>query len=178
MARKTRYVLLGLLTEGPISGYEMNKLIKIRFRFFWDESYGQIYPELKYMEHEGLITSTVATESRQKRTFSLTEKGYHALVEYLKAPVEKESVRLELLIKMYFSKHIPNHVTVDHLMTFRDSHLKDLALLNQFQTELTSIPDPHGNHQDILKVINFGIKSNQAYITWCDETLKSMEKSK
>ena len=47
--KKTRYVLLGLLQEEELSGYEMKKIIDIRMSFFWQESFGQIYPELSKM---------------------------------------------------------------------------------------------------------------------------------
>ena len=42
--RKTRYVILGLLLEGSLSGYDIKKIIDTRFSFFWSESYGQLYP--------------------------------------------------------------------------------------------------------------------------------------
>jgi DNA-binding PadR family transcriptional regulator len=38
--KKTRYVLLGLLQEEELSGYEMKKAIDIRMSFFWQESFG------------------------------------------------------------------------------------------------------------------------------------------
>ena len=45
--RQTDYVILGLLAERPLSGYQIKKIIDIRFQFFWSESFGQIFPALK-----------------------------------------------------------------------------------------------------------------------------------
>lgn len=54
---KTKFVILGLLSEGDLTGYEIKKIIDIRFSFFWNESYGQLYPELKNLEQDDLIHS-------------------------------------------------------------------------------------------------------------------------
>ncbi|MCK7479112.1 MAG: PadR family transcriptional regulator [Candidatus Moduliflexus flocculans] len=64
MANNTKYVILGLLTEAPLSGYEIKKLVDIRFRFFWSESYGQIYPELKRLTAMGLIDESLSSDAR------------------------------------------------------------------------------------------------------------------
>lgn len=93
MSTKTRYVLLGLLTEGPLTGYQLKKLIDVRFRFFWNESFGQIYPELKRLEHEHLISSQSEVIANSKRTYALSALGYQTLQVWLQQPVETESYR-------------------------------------------------------------------------------------
>ena len=52
---KTAYVILGMLTLGRRTGYEIKALVDVSTRFFWAASYGQIYPELKRLEAAGLI---------------------------------------------------------------------------------------------------------------------------
>ena len=48
-------VVLGLLADGPRSGYDIKAIVDRSTRFFWAASYGQIYPELRRLEAEGLI---------------------------------------------------------------------------------------------------------------------------
>ncbi|MCK7487704.1 MAG: hypothetical protein MZU97_21045 [Bacillus subtilis] len=93
----------------------------------------------------------------------------------MSSPTETESVRLELLLKVYFAKYAPKDVIAAHIKSFRESHSLDLTVLKAFQSELESIPDPDGNHGDILSVIRFGIKTNEAYMAWCEETIRAME---
>ncbi len=50
-------VLLGLLTIEPMSGYDLGQLIRISVGHFWRESYGQIYPNLKKLASDGLVTA-------------------------------------------------------------------------------------------------------------------------
>ena len=48
-------VVLGLLAHGPRSGYDIKAAVDRSTRFFWAASYGQIYPELRRLEREGLV---------------------------------------------------------------------------------------------------------------------------
>lgn len=178
MASKTRYVLLGLLQEQPLTGYEMKQRIDIRFRFFWNESFGQIYPELKSMETDGLIQSMEFEHARKAKRYSITDLGVIELRHWLTSPNEKESIRIELLLKVYFAKYAPKDIIASQVRQFKESHQADLSILKMFQQELTHIPDPDGNHQDILRVIEFGVKTNEAYLSWCEDTIDYLEDAK
>jgi DNA-binding PadR family transcriptional regulator len=50
-------VLLGLLTIEPMSGYDLGQNIRTSVGYMWNESYGQIYPNLKKLAVEGLVTA-------------------------------------------------------------------------------------------------------------------------
>src|SRR5271157_2159190 len=115
---KTRFVILGLLSETPMSGYDIKKIIEMRFSFFWSESYGQIYPELKKLEEEGLVKKEkVEPVSERKRfAYSITAPGLESLKEWLGLPPEKEINRYEILLQIYFGnltdrKTIVNRIT-------------------------------------------------------------------
>jgi PadR family transcriptional regulator, regulatory protein AphA len=176
--RQTEYVILGLLSESPLSGYQMKQLIDIRFRFFWNESYGQLYPTLKELKARGLIEElggTAVSNARAQRTYQISEEGVASLKEWLEKPPEKETVRLEILLKMYFSNLVPPEVMAGHIRAFQESHERDLQMLNLFQHELEAIADQDPNHPHVLSVINFGQKVNQAYVDWSRETIKFLE---
>ncbi len=84
--------------------------------------------------------------------------------------MEKESFRLEILLKTYFSNYAAPEAMLAHLKAFEESHARQLHILNQFQAELERIPDEDENHREILRVIDFGQKANRAYLDWCRET--------
>lgn len=174
---KTRYVLLGLLTEGPQTGYILKKLIDLRFKYFWNESYGQIYPELKKMLLEGWVDKHSSDQAKRTQiSYSITEKGYEALKIWLQKPPETELYRLEILIKVYFSSHVDADCMIQHLTTFQKNHRDELDILEKFQEELLRIEDPFENHEDVLSVIDFGIKSNHAYLAWCQKLIERYRK--
>ncbi|UCB53625.1 MAG: PadR family transcriptional regulator, partial [Candidatus Zixiibacteriota bacterium] len=45
-ANKTEFAVLGLLSLSPMSGYDMKAFISQSIGYFWQESYGQLYPAL------------------------------------------------------------------------------------------------------------------------------------
>ena len=176
--RQTDYVILGLLAEQPLSGYQIKKIIDIRFSFFWSESFGQIFPVLKTLAGEGFVEECPQESSggRATRTYQITPAGKAALVDWLSQPVEKESLRLEILLKTYFSGYAAPEAMLTHLSAFEESHARQLHILGLFQEELLRIPDEDENHGDILRVIDFGEKVNRAYLDWCRETREYFEK--
>ncbi|MEI6101812.1 MAG: hypothetical protein WCP73_08230, partial [Eubacteriales bacterium] len=98
-----------------------------------------------------------------------------ALVAWLTGPTEKESVRFELLLKMYFSNLVDAKVIQRQVNDFLIAHEQQLSMLNEFQKELSGIANEHSNHLDILRIIDFGQKVYTAYIDWCRETINYLE---
>ena len=69
-------VILGLLAGAERSGYEIKAIVDRSTRFFWAASYGQIYPELRRLEHDGLIEGEDAPNgARPRRVYRITPAG-------------------------------------------------------------------------------------------------------
>jgi len=175
MARKTQYVILGLLTEQPLSGYDIKKIIDIRFKFFWNESYGQIYPELKQLIEKGYIQTLSNEKDRGKQLYQITKQGFDHLAKWLEVKPDTETMRLEILLKRYFGGLVHPSIMINHIKDFHIQHQQELQLLNMFKHELESIEDPYNNHLDVLSVIDLGIKTNNAYCEWAIETISNLE---
>ncbi len=99
----TARVILGLLAWRPRTGYEIKQVTDQSTRFFWGASYGQIYPELRRLETDGLVESREEPRGRvPRRVFSLTTAGREALDAWLEEPEEAYEVRDEGLLKLFF----------------------------------------------------------------------------
>lgn len=176
---KTKFLILGLLSEESLSGYEIKKIVDVRFSFFWSESFGQIYPQLKKLNEEGLIKELPLKESQNGkviRKYSITDSGINVLKEWLKGPVEKEVVRYEILLKMYFSSIVSPEVMLGHVKEFQRVHNQQMKLFKEFRQNLEQYKDVHSNHRDILMVLSFGEKIWKAYDEWCEEVTSALEK--
>ncbi|MEW5918268.1 MAG: PadR family transcriptional regulator, partial [Gemmatimonadota bacterium] len=104
-ARKTTpYVILGFLAQGvPLSGYELRKAIALSVGHFWNESFGQLYPELQHLTKAGLIQPVAdRTATRRRARYRITPAGKRALADWAAAPAPPEPVRNELLLKVLF----------------------------------------------------------------------------
>ena len=104
MLTPTAKVILGMVRLGRRTGYEMKQLVDNSTRFFWAASYGQLYPELKRLEDEGLVAGAEAsTNGRRRRAFELTDAGEEALEAWLRSddPGAYE-YRDEAMLKVFF----------------------------------------------------------------------------
>jgi DNA-binding PadR family transcriptional regulator len=100
----TMDVILGLLNKRPYTGYEIKHSFQTLFSFFFDASYGTIYPTLSKMEKMGYITKqSVQQDNRPvKNVFSLTDKGRKQFKNFLDSPVEEDVFRSDFLVRLYF----------------------------------------------------------------------------
>ena len=103
----TGKVILGMIAARPRSGYEIKQLVDSSARFFWAASYGQIYPELKRLEKEGLITGADSSRGARQRTiYKLTAEGKRAAREWIDRPPETFEMRDEGLLELFFAESI------------------------------------------------------------------------
>ncbi len=100
---KTRYAILGVLLEGPHTGYEIKSLMSRSTVYFWRESDSTIYPMLKVLAKEGKVLSKIAYVGKKKKeVFSLTEAGQTEFKAWLESPTGSETQRNEFLLKLFF----------------------------------------------------------------------------
>ena len=77
--RKIDMVILGLLSHEDLTGYDIKKRIDGAISFFWKGSFGNIYPALKDMETQGLISKNdTSVGGRERITYKITEAGGRA----------------------------------------------------------------------------------------------------
>jgi DNA-binding PadR family transcriptional regulator len=89
---KTRYAILGVLLEGPATGYEIKSLMGRSTVYFWRESDSTIYPMLKLLAKEGKVLSEIAYVGKKKKEiFSITKTGLKDFKTWLKTPTSDET---------------------------------------------------------------------------------------
>src|SRR5204862_4703199 len=100
----TAYVILGMLSWRPMSGYEIKSLVDKSTRFFWAASYGQIYPELRRLSAAGLIEGKAEPRGgRRRNLYRLTNDGRRELRAWLNADPHVFELRDEGLLKLFFA---------------------------------------------------------------------------
>jgi PadR family transcriptional regulator AphA len=100
---KTRYAILGMLLDGPCSGYEIKSLMGRSTAYFWRESDSTIYPMLKLLAKEGkALSKIVYVGKKKKEVFSITELGREEFNTWFENPTGLEIPRNEFLLKLFF----------------------------------------------------------------------------
>jgi DNA-binding PadR family transcriptional regulator len=100
-----KYAILGLLHYKDMHGYRIKEVIENEFGFMWSINYGQIYPNLKQLEQEGLVTKVDIAQKNgpDKKLYSITKKGEEAFTEWLNtAPERGMLIRDPFLLKFVF----------------------------------------------------------------------------
>ncbi|MEN6348625.1 MAG: helix-turn-helix transcriptional regulator [Syntrophomonas sp.] len=173
---KTKYAILGVLNERPGSGYDVKKFCD-SIAYFWNENYSHIYPVLKQMEGEGLVTKTIEqTEGRPPRNiFSITPEGRQEFIKWLKLPVEPNILRAELLLKLLFSNNIPVENMIEKLESKIEEQMRIRDYLDNGEEEIKNMIKNERKLKAWLSVIKWGKTISDATIGWCQETIKILE---
>ena len=194
--KKTDYVLLGLLSHEPLTGYDIKKRIDTALKFFWSASYGSIYPTLASLEREGKVIredkancegkviregkgeGAGATENgRDKIIYEITEKGRIALADWLYVPSEKDELRYETLLKLFFGGEIDAKRNVGHIRAFERTVREKLPYLRGAVKALSEIKNAEPAHKYYLLTAKFGVKTYEGYLEWCAEAIKILEEN-
>lgn len=163
----TAYVILGMISREPRSGYEIKALVDDTTRFFWAASYGQIYPELKKLSEVGLVEGVDAPRGERKRTvYAITLAGTTALKDWLRRPPETVEMREEGLLKLFFSGVLPPEEAIETLRAMREYRLRIGARLREMEPaaqEKLERDDPFP-----LIVLQGGVEFNEWFADWCE----------
>lgn len=178
--KKLDCVILGLLSHEELTGYEIKKRMDTTLKYFWGASYGSIYPTLGELVNRGLATKRPGTDNgRNKLIYTITDEGRGYLANWLKLPVEKDEIRYETLLKLFFGSEVGPMQTLEHIGAFREKIEQELLYLLAAEQTLVKIKDLEEAHNYYLLTVKFGIQTYQAYLKWCkdaEEILKTSPK--
>jgi PadR family transcriptional regulator, regulatory protein AphA len=164
----TAYVILGMLSWRPMSGYDIKAVVDRSTRFFWAASYGQIYPELRRLADSGLIDGEPRPQGGRRRTvYKLTSSGRRRLREWLRAEPETFELRDEGLLKLFFASAAPESA-VDALAAKRRYHLDKLEQLREIERAGTASGFAH-------TVLRYGIEQSEWTARWCERAIAELE---
>ncbi len=179
---KSKYAILGILSFGAMSGYDIKKKIEMSTGNFWSESYGQIYPILKRLVAEGLATQSVEEQvgKPDRHVYQLTLKGQQELRNWLIEPVEAPQVeRIEILLKLFFGEQVSVTDNIRHVEQFREMQLLLRQKYQAIEEEVKAkSSDGNPNLPYWLITVNYKLHITQALINWYDETLAKLSKLK
>jgi DNA-binding PadR family transcriptional regulator len=166
-------VVLGLLAHGPRSGYDITAAVDRSTRFFWAASYGQIYPELRRLEREGLVEGEQAPRGgRDRRVYKLTRAGREALVEWLLGDTVTIELRDESLLRLFFADALPHEQALLLLEARKRGHEEYLEILRAIEAL------PGADPTFVELVLRWGIEFNEWGARWCEEQLNRLRAQK
>jgi len=160
-----RVVLLGFLTRGDLTGYELKGAMDESVGFFFGASYGSIYPTLRSLEEEGFVRSTLIVQSDRpnKKVYSMTPEGRAYFLEALQEPPATDSFRSEFLTHLFFGSHQDPERLLALIGDYRHRLLGSLERLRKVEEEVNEVATPYE-----LMCVRFGLTRYEATLSWLD----------
>ena len=98
------YLILGLLTLSPMTGYELQQFIKNNLSLICSHSAGSVQTALIKLTKEGKIRADMTMEGRRrKKIFSITQEGQAVFSEWAAQPMRADKVKNMELSRLFFA---------------------------------------------------------------------------
>ncbi|MBI5570054.1 MAG: PadR family transcriptional regulator [Desulfomonile tiedjei] len=143
-------VLLGFLMKKSMTGYDLKKAFSISFLFFSGLSYGSIYPALRKMENQGMISKRLEIQdgAPNRKVYTITEAGKRAFLDSLRSPFAFELPKSTFLMRLFFFAHLPP----EERRAFARQHLDSIE---QLRAQLESARPEVEAHADRFQYLCF-----------------------
>jgi len=177
----SQYVILGMLAHVPLTGYQIRRWITHEYSYFWQISFGQIYPTLKRLVQDNLAESsanTGAADGRGQIVYRITDAGREALAQWLRRKPEVEKLRYEILLKISFGDQTEPAVLLEHLDGFIRRNEAAIAELNEALAMLAQYADrEEANHVYSRLTALCGVYHYTAMRDWALEAKEILQKA-
>ncbi|MBD3166411.1 PadR family transcriptional regulator [bacterium] len=165
--KTSHFAVLGWLANMPLTGYEIKQRIEQSISFFWQESFGSIYPHLHEMEEVGWVeVSESKRNGRLRKVYNITRQGRKALHQWLQAPHREEVFKNELLLKLFFGVHTAPQALLELLKIQRKRVHEAAETYRRISEHVSAI---HGDSPATpyqLLTLEYGLKGAEAELQW------------
>ncbi|MGG4341990.1 PadR family transcriptional regulator [Paenibacillus lautus] len=167
------YILLGMLMEGTMSGYDLKKTIDSTVGTFYKASYGSLYPALKRLAEKDMVTLTETDNSKNKKLYSLRPSGQKAFLDWLSGPMQ--AGRNEQLIRIFFFDYLDEGIRQKRLAEYIFKLDQEIQMLEAVQNvvagELAEIEHPE-NYYYRVSVLAYGLNHFQMERQWLKDIME------
>ena len=175
-------VILGFLSRDEMSGYDIKRRVDESTRFFWAASYGQIYPELKRLEEDGLIEGTASPQGGRPRTvYRITDKGREALATWIMDTGSTVELRHEGLLKVFFADALESGedriAVLESMASIHRRQVRELEIVAAAKDtgDLACNPETVAEDHPGMPafVLRFGLDFHRWVVSWCEREIES-----
>lgn len=170
MENKVQFVLLGILSDYTMNGYELKNFMEDSISNFYKPSYGNIYPTLATLKELHFIEEVPERSNERTTRYHVTPSGYALFRERLLAPVDDIQFGNDHLLHLFFYHHLS-----------RDEQIaKTTALIARYNHEVQSLTDlrelvkPRAREFQ-LATLDYGIEFYKKYIQFYQNLLPQMQ---
>lgn len=155
-----KYLVLGLLAQNPMTGYDIRKHVKDVLSSVTNASYGTLYPTLHKLLEDGAVHVDKIEQGRRpsKKVYSITSRGQSALESWLQEPPADDKVRREFLLKFYLASNFAGQDLLALLNRRRNEMQSKLESLRLERSDTTNLRQKW--------IIDYAIMIHRAEMDW------------
>jgi DNA-binding PadR family transcriptional regulator len=136
-----KYIILNVLIEGPMHGYDVMRKLEEKSEGLWRPSPGSVYPTLQLLEDEDLVSIKFEND---KKVYTITDEGRKETEKHpLKNPWErweKDDVKKLVKIRSAMKDIMPALAKINH--TDDDKKIeKALGIIQKASEELSELAE-------------------------------------
>lgn len=162
--------ILGLLKEGSMHGYQLQKRLSETLGGFWRVSYGSLYPALKRLLREGAVERVYPSEEvrRRKNVYRITEEGERLFAELLASAGQEATEDGGFSVRLTFFRYLKPETRVRLLERRR-------ALLEgRWEQMKQSVANYRERIDDYtLSLMNHQLSATEDDIRWLDKLIRA-----
>jgi DNA-binding PadR family transcriptional regulator len=165
-----RHLILGLLTQQPMSGYDIRRFLKSLSWLIESPSFGTIYPTLRALREDDLVTVEVISRQDKppRKIYTITESGEQALREWIDQPLVPDASLKAFVMRLVLANSLSRTGLIAHLQQRRSQVATHFATLEQ----LAEATDGSDNAHHIA--FDYSLALASAELVWLESALKQL----
>jgi PadR family transcriptional regulator, regulatory protein AphA len=103
-----KFVILGFLSERPLTGYDLKKLITDSPIFYWSGNNNQIYTTLVLLHKDNYVTREVIQQDQfpARKIYTITKQGLDGLNKFILSEPELPQYRNSFFLQLTWTDHL------------------------------------------------------------------------
>lgn len=163
-----RHFILGLLTQRPMSGYGIKRMLKSLSWLVGEPSFGSLYPALKALEKDGLVTMELENRENKpsRKLYNITEAGTKTLDEWISQPAGPNASLKAFVMRLILAENLSRSALIAELYQRR-------AQIATYRAALEDNTRPADDGADSVQrmALEYGLALANAELAWLDTAL-------
>ena len=163
-----RHFILGLLTQRPMSGYDIKRMLKSLSWLIGEPSFGSLYPALKALEQDDLVTMELEERANKpsRKLYNITEAGIRTLDEWISQPAGPNASLKAFVMRLILADNLSQSALITQLYQRRAQIAAHRVALedNTWQTD-------DGADSAQRMALEYGLALANAELAWLDDAL-------
>ena len=178
-----KHGILGLLSYGSMTGYDITRTFKDSLSYFWNAQTSQIYRELQTLKANGWATDETVNQTGKpdKKVFTITESGRKELNKWLTDDTAEFRMRSPMLMKIFFRGERSLDENIEYFRKLYDDCVNFALLMKNSPPNVEGyknrVDDPSKSIYWGMTV-EFGAMYAQMYMKWVENCMKKLEELK